>query len=118
MPGFSSDEQMRLSHLVLAHRRSLKKIFPMIEGTVALPALAALRLAVLFYRGRSSITLPKVEARCQSRKVKLTIEGDWLVRNPLTATALRDEIREWEKIGIDLRVSGLDAVDAEAFAAD
>jgi exopolyphosphatase / guanosine-5'-triphosphate,3'-diphosphate pyrophosphatase len=116
MPGFSSDEQIRLSHLVLAHRRSLKKILPMIEGTVALPALAALRLAVLLYRGRSSITLPKVEARYQGRKVKLTIDGDWLIRNPLTAAALREEIREWEKVGIDLRVSGLDAVDAEAFA--
>lgn len=118
MPGFARDEQTRLARLVLAHRRSLKKIYPTIEGMVDLPGLLALRLAALFYRGRANLTLPALEAKNQGRKFRLGIDGEWLSRNPLTATALREEVREWEKIGIDLRIPGLDAVNAEAMAVD
>lgn len=116
MPGFARHEQTRLSHLVLIHRRSLRKIYPKVEGVVDLSAVVALRLAVLFYRGRSSIALPRFEAKWQGRRLKLTLDGEWLGRNPLTAAALRNEIREWEKVGIEIKVTGLNAADAIARA--
>ncbi|MEK6591676.1 MAG: exopolyphosphatase [Pseudomonadota bacterium] len=114
MPGFSRAEQTRLSQIVLAHRRSLKKVFDRIEDHIDLKTVLALRLAALFYRGRADITQPPLQARLQDRKIRLALDLDWLVRNPLTVTALRDEIREWDKLGFELKIPGLDDVETGA----
>ena len=68
------------------------------------PAVIALRLAALFYRKRSTLALPEVHLKHQAGKFRLTIDRDWLDKNPLTATALREEVGEWEKIGIELKI--------------
>ena len=112
MPGFSRDEQMQVALLVLAHRRSLKKVSERIEGAVDMRAVLALRLAALFHRGRSDIALPALQAKYQGGRFKLGVEAEWLARNPLTVTALHEEIREWDKIGFELRIPGLDALEA------
>jgi exopolyphosphatase/guanosine-5'-triphosphate,3'-diphosphate pyrophosphatase len=117
MPGFSRDEQMQVALLALAHRRSLKKVLTRIEGAVDLRAVLALRLAVLFYRGRSDISLPAFTAKYQGAKFRLGVAAEWLARNPLTAAALREECREWEKIGFALRISGLEELEASTEAA-
>jgi hypothetical protein len=44
----------------------------------------------------------------QGPKVRLALDLEWLARNPLTVTALRDEVREWDKIGFELKIPGLD----------
>jgi len=112
MPGFSRDEQMQVALLVLAHRRSLKKVSSRVEGAVDMRAVLALRLAVLFYRARNDIVLPSFQAKYQGAKFRLGLDAEWLARNPLTVTALREEIREWEKIGFELKIPGLDALEA------
>ena len=114
MPGFSRDEQAELSLIVLAHRRSLKKTYARIEGTVDWRCVLALRLAALFYRGRSDIALPSFHVKTQGQKIRLSLDADWLARNPLTATALHEEVREWEKIGFELKVPGLEEIEATA----
>jgi exopolyphosphatase / guanosine-5'-triphosphate,3'-diphosphate pyrophosphatase len=118
MPGFSRDEQGELALLALAHRRSLRKVQPQLEeGAVDLSAVLALRLAALFYRGRADFTLPAIQAKVQGTRVRLGIDPEWLERNPLTATALRDEALEWERIGRELRIPGLEDVDTAPEAA-
>jgi exopolyphosphatase/guanosine-5'-triphosphate,3'-diphosphate pyrophosphatase len=118
MPGFSRDEQAQLALLVLAHRRSLKKIQPQLdETTVDWRAVLALRLAVLLYRGRTDATLPSIQAKAQAHRFRMTLDTDWLARNPLTAAALREETLEWEKIGAELRVPGLEEIETTAEAA-
>ena len=112
MPGFSRDEQMQVALLTLAHRRSLKKVVKRIEGAVDMRAVLALRLAVLFYRGRADIPLPVLSARYQGAKFRLGLDAEWLSRNPLTATALGEEMREWEKIGFELKIAGLAELEA------
>jgi exopolyphosphatase/guanosine-5'-triphosphate,3'-diphosphate pyrophosphatase len=108
MPGFSRDEQNRLARLVLAHRRSLKRIYDSLEeGDDVLMALA-LRLAVLFSRGRVDVGTPPVQAKVQGRKFRLSVDRDWLGKNPLTAHALATEIREWERVGVELRIPGVE----------
>jgi exopolyphosphatase/guanosine-5'-triphosphate,3'-diphosphate pyrophosphatase len=114
MPGFSRDEQMQVALLTLAHRRSLKKVLSRIEGALDLRAVLALRLAVLFHRARADVQLPRIHAKHQGEKFRLTIDGAWLGRNPLTATALAEEIREWEKIGFELKIPGLPELDSRA----
>jgi len=113
MPGFSRDEQTRLSQLVLAHRRTLKKVFEAVDEVhVDWNMVLALRLAALFCRGRADISLPPLQAKAGSRKFRLTLDVDWLARNPLTATALRQEIKEWDKIGFELKIPDLEALEA------
>jgi exopolyphosphatase/guanosine-5'-triphosphate,3'-diphosphate pyrophosphatase len=114
MPGFSRDEQMQVSLLALSHRRSLRKIAARIEGAVDLRSVLALRLAAIFYRGRSRLALPSLEAKYHGARFRVGIEAEWLARNPLTATALREEIQEWEKIGFELHIPGLDEAEAAA----
>ena len=117
MPGFSRDEQMQVALLALAHRRSLKKVMSRIEGAIDLRAVLALRLAAIIHRGRSDVDLPPLEARYGGARFRIGIDRGWLARNPLTVTALREEIREWEKVGFELRIPGLDDLDSELSAA-
>jgi exopolyphosphatase/guanosine-5'-triphosphate,3'-diphosphate pyrophosphatase len=108
MPGFSRDEQTRLAALVLAHRRSLKKVAGQIEGQVDWAAVLALRLAALFCKGRTDTTLPPFQGKVQGRRFRLEMDTDWLQRFPLTAGALNDEAREWDRIGRELKIPGIE----------
>ena len=115
MPGFSRDEQTRLAVLVQAHRRSLgKAVKKGDERDVDWSMVLSLRLAALLYRSRADVALPPLQARLQGRKFRLALDPGWLARNPLTATALHDEIREWDRIGFELKVPGLDGLETGA----
>jgi len=115
MPGFSRDEQARLAVLVQAHRRSLGKVVKKgDERDVDWSMVLSLRLAALLYRSRADVALPPLQARLQGRKFRLALDPDWLARNPLTVTALHDEIREWDRIGFELKVPGLDGLETGA----
>ena len=82
MPGFSREEQERLAALVLSHRRSLKKSWEILPEQDRAIVLA----------------------------LRLAFDASWLESNPLTATALREEIAEWTRIGHEIRVPGLDDI--------
>src|SRR4029077_20485553 len=101
-----------VSLLVLAHRRSLNKVAKRMDGhDVDWNMVFALRLAALFHRSRADIALPALQVKFQGKKFRLTVDQDWLARNPLTVTALNEEVREWEEIGFELRVPGLDEIE-------
>ena len=109
MPGFSREEQERLAALVLSHRRSLKKsweILPEQDRAIVL----ALRLAVVLCRARRDTQFPPLEIKTQGERLRLAFDAAWLESNPLTATALREEIAEWTRIGHEIRVPGLDDI--------
>ena len=56
--------------------------------------------------------MPSVQARNQGRRFRFTLSGEWLARNRLTVNALGAEIREWERVGIEVRIPGLDELEA------
>ncbi len=112
MPGFSRDEQNLLSALVLTHRRTLKKAQTALGEDIDWRMVLALRLAALFCRGRADFTVPPIQLRAQAGKFRLTLDTAWLERNPLTATALHNEAREWERIGFELRIPGIDDLES------
>jgi exopolyphosphatase/guanosine-5'-triphosphate,3'-diphosphate pyrophosphatase len=113
MPGFSRDEQARLALVIQAHRRSLKKVARTLEEHGAdWDMVFALRLAALLCRSRADVALPSLQARRQGRKFRLTLDPPWLARNPLTVTALHEEIRGWDEIGYELKVPGLEEPEA------
>lgn len=70
----------------------------------------ALRLAAVLCRARRDTRFPPLEVKIQRDKLRLVFDAAWLESNPLTATALREEIAEWRRIGHDIRVPGLDDI--------
>ncbi|MGA0032330.1 MAG: exopolyphosphatase [Burkholderiales bacterium] len=107
MPGFSREEQERLAALVLSHRRSLKKSLESLPEKDDQAMVLALRLAVLLCRARRDIRLPSLDVKLQTNRIRIGFDADWLEANPLTATALRDEVAEWARIGQELKIPGL-----------
>jgi exopolyphosphatase / guanosine-5'-triphosphate,3'-diphosphate pyrophosphatase len=110
MPGFSREEQERLSALVLRHRRSLKKSLEDVPEEIDRAAVLALRLAAVLCRARRDTRIPPLDIKLQGDRVRLAFDGTWLEANPLTATALREEVNEWARIGEELKIPGLDDI--------
>ena len=104
MPGFSKKEQARLSLLTLAQRGSLNKLQGQLKNAADYVLAMSLRLAVLFYRNRSDSGLPALHGRFSGTKFHLSIDPDWLAQNPLTETALQDEVKQWKALGVSLQV--------------
>jgi exopolyphosphatase / guanosine-5'-triphosphate,3'-diphosphate pyrophosphatase len=120
MPGFTREEQHGIAQLLLAHRRSLKKIIPELDEDTDWRMVFALRLAALFCQRRTAANPRILSAKAGENRFRVAIDPAWVTRNPLTNTALREEIREWEKIGFDVKISGLYETDdgADADTAD
>ncbi len=104
MPGFSKKEQARLSMLTLAHRGNLNKLQGQLINGEDCALAMSLRLAVLFYRNRSDSALPALSGRFSGTKFHLSIHPDWLAQNPLTETALQDEVKQWKTLGVSVQI--------------
>jgi exopolyphosphatase/guanosine-5'-triphosphate,3'-diphosphate pyrophosphatase len=104
MPGFSKKEQARLSQLALAHRGNLKKLQGQLTDRINCLLAMSLRLAVLFYRNRIEVVLPEMTASFTGTKYYLAMEPEWLSRNPLTESALQEEVRQWKTLGVTMQV--------------
>lgn len=104
MPGFSKKEQARLSLLTLSQRGNLSKLQGQLKNSEDYILAMSLRLAVLFYRNRSDIGLPAMHGRFSGTKFHLAIDPDWLAQNPLTETALQDEVKHWKALGVSLQI--------------
>jgi exopolyphosphatase/guanosine-5'-triphosphate,3'-diphosphate pyrophosphatase len=106
MPGFSRQEQGWLSNLVLAQRGKLSKMRAAFEDDTRLAALAfCLRVAVIVYRSRRSLALPKhLSVSRKGREWRLGMNREWLERHTLVAVALEREIEEWDSVGLELEL--------------
>lgn len=104
MPGFSRDEQERLSRLVLAHRGKLVKLEGLSARSADWSLIVSLRLGVLFYLSRSDIALPRIACRATESGFQLLVAQAWLDEHPLTEAALEAEADEWRSLGMRLEV--------------
>jgi exopolyphosphatase / guanosine-5'-triphosphate,3'-diphosphate pyrophosphatase len=104
MPGFSKKEQARLSLLTMAQRGNLGRLQGQLKKSDDFMLAMSLRLAVLFYRNRSDIDLPALHCRFSGTKFHLEIDPVWLEQNPLTETALQDEVKQWKALGVGLQI--------------
>ncbi|MBI4937102.1 MAG: exopolyphosphatase [Nitrosomonadales bacterium] len=105
MPGFSRKEQERLSLLALAHRGRLDKMRGLLGSSQDIALAMALRLAALFYRNRSDLAPPTVQARSSGAKFHLGLDPRWLAQNPLTDAALQEEAKQWKELGISMQMA-------------
>jgi exopolyphosphatase/guanosine-5'-triphosphate,3'-diphosphate pyrophosphatase len=105
MPGFSRQEQGWLSNLVLAQRGKLSKMRAAFDDDSKLALLAfCLRLAVIFYRSRRSLRLPKLEVARKGKGLRLEVDAGWLENQTLIALALEAEREQWQSVGIPLEI--------------
>ena len=104
MPGFSKKEQARLSLLTLAQRGNLSRLQGQLKNSDDCILAMSLRLAVLFYRNRSDVGLPDLHSRSSGTKFHLSIDPEWLAQNPLTETALQDDVKQWKSLGVSLQI--------------
>jgi exopolyphosphatase/guanosine-5'-triphosphate,3'-diphosphate pyrophosphatase len=111
MAGFPQDEQRVLACLVHAHRRKFeKRLFgrlPRAWGRRALRLALLLRLAVLFHRSRTGVSLPKITLKAKGRTLRLEIPGEWLDASPLTLADLEREAEFLAAGGVQLTVQRL-----------
>jgi exopolyphosphatase/guanosine-5'-triphosphate,3'-diphosphate pyrophosphatase len=114
MPGFSKMEQAQLSMLVLAHRGSLGKLRGLVRADYDWSLLVALRLAALLHRSRSEVRLPPIRATRKKSMFIVELDAKWLAANPLTAAELREEIKDWRGLGVDMAVPQLAEVESVA----
>ena len=105
MPGFSRQEQGWLSNLVLAQRGKLSKMRAAFDDDPRLAALAfCLRLAVIFYRSRRNLKLPRMKVARKARALRLEVDGAWLHDHTLVDLALAEELEQWSSVGLSLEV--------------
>ncbi|WP_432722005.1 Ppx/GppA phosphatase family protein [Jeongeupia wiesaeckerbachi] len=97
MQGFSRREQAQLAQWALAQRGSLSKLGGERVDERDWSAILALRLAVLFCRGRKAQWPAGMRLRRADDDFLLQIDSGWLSANPLTAFALEEETRQWQK---------------------
>ena len=67
----------------------------------------ALRLAALIFRSRADLVLPEIGVKAHGRDMRFDIDREWLANNPLTVTALQEEIEEWDAAGFRLDIKAL-----------
>jgi exopolyphosphatase / guanosine-5'-triphosphate,3'-diphosphate pyrophosphatase len=104
MPGFSRMEQAHLALLVLGHRGTLEKMKGQISNALDLALVLALRLAVQLHRSRSDVRSPAMGAHSDGTQFELSLDREWLAARPLTAATLKEEVKEWKKLGVGLRI--------------
>ncbi|MCC5794150.1 MAG: Ppx/GppA family phosphatase [Chromatiales bacterium] len=118
MAGFAREEQRVLSAIVLAHRRKFEKNhfqkLPRAWGRRAMRLGLILRLAVLFNRSRTTVSLPPISLQARGRTIRLGIPGGWLDASPLTLADLDREREYLSAAGIGLEFTRLPGPDASA----
>jgi len=106
MPGFSRLDQARLGMLLNAQRHSLGKVAPLVADPAEWSMVLALRLAILFYRNRVDVQLPRFELRISGKGFTLRLDNAWLEQNLLVETMLAAEAKEWKAVGVGFKVVG------------
>lgn len=104
MPGFSNREQNRLALWVLAHKGSLTKL-PSNLTQEDWRMIFALRLAVVMARARRDEVAPEaLGLRFDGRGFLLELPETWLEQNPLTESALLQEVQYWKNAGLSVQI--------------
>ena len=102
MPGFSRSEQLHLSQVVLAHRKTLKHCTRYLRRIDYRKMILAIRLAAIFHRARDEEQVPEFMIRLSKKSIRINLDMNWLDRMPLTKLSFIREIKYWGEVGYDL----------------
>ncbi|HRH72067.1 MAG TPA: Ppx/GppA phosphatase family protein, partial [Zoogloea sp.] len=104
MPGFSRMDQGRLARMVLAHRGKLARVSALEPDSPEWRLILCLRLAAVVHRARDGRGVPPLRLRRDGRGHVVVADAEWLRNLPLTAAALDEEERQWQAIGLPMKV--------------
>ena len=105
MPGFSNQEQLKLSVIVALLRRKIKKEWlqklSIQQQAKILPLVVIFRAATLLNRPRTGakIELKSIEINAQTITIKFL--NDWLEKHPLTYEDLQSEAKYLKALNLD-----------------
>jgi exopolyphosphatase/guanosine-5'-triphosphate,3'-diphosphate pyrophosphatase len=106
MPGFSRQARRGSRTWCSRSAASSPRCGPRSRRTVRLAPLAfCLRLAVIFYRSRRNLKLPKMKVSRNGKDFHLAIDAGWLENHTLAAIALESEREQWTATGYKLDVT-------------
>ena len=107
MPGFTLREQTVMASLILGHTGKLPKVSHILNHEKFRASLICLRLAAIFSRSRVNLNPPEMFFRYEDKNQVYILEmsKDWIDLHPLTAFTLKQEVREWRKVGIKFSLS-------------
>ncbi len=106
MPGFSKADQKRLAMLIRAQSGKLP-LDELLEFSAhfynnLVFQIIILRLAVLFNRGRSDKTFPKVQIEASESSLTIVFPKNYFIEKPLTYADLLKETKRLKKINFEL----------------
>ena len=111
MPGFSNQQKLVMATLIRLHRRKISKstLSTLTERQyeVVVQLLVIMRLSVVFARNRHFEPVPIKQMKWQRNQVSITIDEQWLHDHPLVKADLKDEIKQWPNMGIELLINQL-----------
>lgn len=97
MPGFSKNDQARLSALLLGHIGKLAKVSHS-NQFIDWRMLFCLRLALVLSRRRIHEEMPEILVQQTALGYKVSIPKKWLNDRPLTEFSLKKEADDWNKV--------------------
>ncbi len=104
MPGFSKKDQARLSRIVLGHRGKLERVQAMTNEPHDWLLIFCMRMAALLHRARDDEPMPALGIKAVDRGFHLSVDAVWLSSSPLTAAILEEEVRQWNALGMELKI--------------
>jgi exopolyphosphatase/guanosine-5'-triphosphate,3'-diphosphate pyrophosphatase len=107
LPGFSFEEQDKMSVLVRGHRKKIsKKLFKDLAGNDAQTAMrlvVLLRLATLLHRSRKEETALLAHVEAADMALTIHFVKDELIKHPLQRASLEQEAKYLEHVGFRLQ---------------
>ena len=103
MPGFSKNDQNRLSALLLGHTGKLGKL-SVNSNFIDWRMLFSLRLALVLSRKRVEEDIPTILVQQTPRGFKVSLSKEWLENHTLTEYSLRKEAEDWSKVGKEYEI--------------
>ena len=98
-PGFSQNQQLRLSNLLLGQRGGLRKLEAALDSEAFVGALMCLRLAVIKCHARGAVSERELSLRRWGREARLSFSDRWAATHPRTLYLLQQEAETWERTG-------------------
>jgi len=109
MPGFSRQEQERLSMIVRGHRGKLSRLdfseFDSGWRKRLLRLILILRIATRLHRTRSPEALPFFRISAKAGTLSIALPAEWLGEHPLTWSDLEEEAARLDGSGYQLKVA-------------
>jgi exopolyphosphatase/guanosine-5'-triphosphate,3'-diphosphate pyrophosphatase len=97
-------DQGRLARMVLAHRGKLSRVGSLGPDSPEWRLILCLRLSAVVHRARDGRGVPPLRLKRDGRGYVLIADSEWLRNLPLTAAVLDEEERQWQAIGLPLKV--------------